>query len=609
MRDVAGEVKGSDARDGARITSVAAQAASSEFRNWVTDLLVEVCAIDTSPKSDVAAAANAEDRVFGVLEREFAALRWAEAAWRRVPIDPCIAEHPFYSTPYYSRRTSDAPPLTAAECYRGRGNLIFTVDGAGESGTPGETAWSARRTLHGAGGSGTRGKSAINVHVDVVAPYTRPTIESGVVHGRGACDDKGNVVALLGALRLVRDYLVAGGLVLRGDLTGMFVIDEETGGNGSLSCAIDRDLKRRYDNLLVLECTDQRIHPGNRGCVWYKVDGSAPGVNLFEAAAFIVEALEEEGRALRNESDHPLFPHRPVQTCHGIIGSCGEHPSYINGDVSFRIEFTTGASCEPAAELVRALIDRAIGAYVVDYGDKTRVIDPATGKPKVFRHVDVLERGSAIRVRVWGATGHMGSILENDGAITKMATIVRQLVCARGEIESATGSPMRLVFDDWPDSSVLLLEGGQGFVPTHTLDAVEQRVRAAVLRGAEKYFALAGCDASPDEVLTVTFEKLHNAAFAGDPDSADMRVAIDAARAADMWDEGPIRGWDVSCDARIFACEYPELPVLTAGAGALRYAHSDDERIEIDHVAQVAEFLAYYILMRTGTVDCGVNGP
>src|SRR5690606_3625699 len=113
-----------------------------------------------------------------------------------------------------------------------------------------------------------------------------------IIHGRGACDDKGNIVAMLGALKLLAEHLEVTGRRLNRHLTGMIVIDEEMGGNGSLSLAIDRTLKQRYDSLLVLECADSGLYPGNRGCVWYKIEGQLPGVDLFEAACFIIEALE-----------------------------------------------------------------------------------------------------------------------------------------------------------------------------------------------------------------------------------------------------------------------------------------------------------------------------
>ena len=104
-------------------------------------------------------------------------------------------------------------------------------------------------------------------------------------------------------------------------------------------------------------------------------------------------------------------------------------------------------------------------------------------------------------------------------------------------------------------------------------------------------------------MFLVTYEKLHNAAFAGEADSPEMRNAIDAARAAKIWKDEPIRGWDVSCDSRIFAGEYPQMTVLTTGPGSLNFAHSDQEHIEITEMVKFSEFLAYYILKQTGTID------
>ena len=127
----------------------------------------------------------------------------------------------------------------------------------------------------------------------------------------------------------------------------MFVIDEETGGNGSLALAMDRELKARYDSILVLECTGNRLHPANRGAVFIKCEGrladtddlSQVTPSLLEAFALAILALLDEGEAIRQESDHPLFPHRPVQTCTGILGPFGVHPSAICGEVAFELVF------------------------------------------------------------------------------------------------------------------------------------------------------------------------------------------------------------------------------------------------------------------------------
>ena len=57
-----------------------------------------------------------------------------------------------------------------------------------------------------------------------------------------------------------------------------------------------------------------------------------------------------------------------------------------------------------------------------------------------------------------------------------------------------------------------------------------------------------------------------------------------------------IVGWTVSCDARLFALEYPGMPVLTFGPGAVEHAHSDHEHVRVADVAQAAQWIAAYIL-------------
>lgn len=546
--------------------TIADMAADPAFRSEMVDILVKICAIDTTPHADVAQFAQNEAAIFDILEEAFTGYGFEAARMERRPINPAIENHSFFSQLYYTKTDQRPDGLTAAQCYADRSNLLLCVDGE----------QSADRGLN----------YAVNAHIDVIAPYIPPRVEGDTVFGRGSCDDKGNVVAMLGALKLVAAWLQANGKRLNKHLTCMLVIEEEMGGNGSLSLGIDRELKQRYDALTVLEICESRIFPGNRGALWYKVEANVAGANLFEVAALIIEQMEKEGRSIRAESRHELFPHRPVQTCHGIIGDCGDHPSRINGDVSFDIVGSKSRT------LVEDVIQFALDEYCGVYGDKTKVIDEATGKSKVDHHYDLIETDCGYTVRVYGATGHMGSIFENDGAITKMMTMVRALMRSR----AALGDDVSFRHTGWADPSHLILEGGQGFVPTHEIEDVQQRLIAAVRRGADN----AGCDGSQ---FAVTFDKLHNAAFAGSIDSVDMQNAVACAKQAGIWQDEPIRGWDVSCDSRIFAKEYDDLNVITTGPGSLNYAHSDFEQIDIPEMLKFSEFLAYYILKQTGTVE------
>jgi acetylornithine deacetylase/succinyl-diaminopimelate desuccinylase-like protein len=103
----------------------------------------------------------------------------------------------------------------------------------------------------------------------------------------------------------------------------------------------------------------------------------------------------------------------------------------------------------------------------------------------------------------------------------------------------------------------------------------------------------------------VVYEKLHNDAFGGDPHSATVQHAVAAAKSCGIWEEAPILGWTVSCDARLFASEYPEMEVLTFGPGQLTYAHSNEEQIDLEEIRAAAEFLAIFLLRQTGTLVIG----
>ena len=543
--------------------------------------MVELCRFDTTARPDVAQMRAAEDACFRVLERELAALKFTGASLERRPINPAIQNHSHFSLLHFTKTAERPAGLSPEETYAGRSNLVYLVRGSDE------------RT------SGT--SVALNAHLDVVAPYFPPKARRGIVHGRGACDDKGPVVSIVGALKALSGVLAANGLHLNRSVLGMFVVEEETGGNGSLSLAMDRGLKSFYDCVVVAECTGLKLYPANRGAVWYRAELRPPsGVSALEMFAFVNEELENEGAAIRAESHHRLFPQRPVQTCHGIIGSFGEHPSRICGEVSFNVRCgqVPGTTTEQQA---RDCLEAGLAGYIGAYGDKTKVKEPESGKPLVARHYDLRRTSDGFEVAVHGATGHMGAIRERDGAITKMAYLLRSLIRSKPRLEALNGGLIRFELGGAVSEDTLILEGGQGFVPTHSIEEVMARLKAAVVRGAENYLRRVGRTETGADAVKVTYEKLHNVAFDGDPDSATMRNAIATAKICRLPQDDPILGWTVSCDARLFASEYPGLPVLTFGPGHLAFAHSDQEQIEVDDIRRAAEFLALFVLQHTGT--------
>ena len=530
------------------------QVEQKDFRKLLGGLLGEMCSVETIPKQDLAATACQEEKVFALIRR--AVEEYGPAGrFESTPITRDICEHPAYSLPYYA---------ASSDAYKGRHNLLYLWDiGAKDCAVPG---------------------IAVNAHIDTVAPYLEVSTEGEIVHGRGACDDKSGCAVMVGALYLLRRIQQSFALVPGSDLTFMFVIDEEMGGNGSLSLALDKELKSRYRTLIVLECCDSQIHPANRGALWYQVSISRRSVSRPVVLAMeIVRELENEGAAIKAESDHPLFPERPVQQSQGILGPYGEHPSRICAYIELEVGTDT------SLDRFTTSLEQGLQAYVKRYGDKNKVLDPESGKPKVERHYSIESSAGGYCLAIWGCSGHMAAILENDNACTKAAFLVEQIVGADPEAD------IRFPGIEVPDP--LLLEGGQGFLPTHTLEEIKRRIEAAVKRACRRYAA-----ASPIPTVTVGFDKLHNDAFDGKPDSDAVRDALRAAESVGIEVGRPVVGWTASCDARLFAREHPELTVITGGPGALKYAHSDNEKISMEELARSSAMLALFLLIHSGAL-------
>lgn len=530
------------------------QIEQKDFRKLLGGLLGDLCSVQTIPKQDLAATAAQEEKVFALIRRAVEE-HGPAGRFKSAPIAREIGKHPAYSFPYYAG-SSDA--------YEGRHNLLFLWDtGTKGCGVPG---------------------IAVNAHIDTVAPYLDMSTEGEIVYGRGACDDKSGCVVMVGALYLLRSIQQTFALVPGSDLTFMFVIDEEMGGNGSLSLALDKELKSRYRTLMVLECCDSQIHPANRGALWYQVSISQRSVSQpIVLAMEIVRELENEGASIKAESDHPLFPERPVQQSQGILGPYGEHPSRICAYVE--LEVGTNMSLD---RFTRSL-EQGLKAYVKRYGDKSKVLDPESGKPKVERHYSIESVADGFHLAIWGCSGHMAAILENDNACTKAAFLVEQIVRVDPELD------IRFPGAEVPDP--LLLEGGQGFLPTHTLEEIKQRIETAVQRARRRYAA-----GSPIPSVTVGFDKLHNDAFDGEPDSEAVRDALRAAESVGIEVRRPVVGWTASCDARLFAREHPDLTVITSGPGALKYAHSDSEKISMEELARSSAMLSLFLLVHSGAL-------
>jgi len=161
--------------------------------------------------------------------------------------------------------------------------------------------YEGRRSLVGAIGEGGGRSLVLNGHVDVVSaePVDRWTkepfgaeISDGRMYGRGSCDMKGGVAAMLLG---VEAALSAG--PLPGRLFYQSVIEEECGGNGALAAVLAGP---QADAALIAEPTNGGMDVVAVGVIWARITLEADsrhasnadrGANPIEAAYPVIQAL------------------------------------------------------------------------------------------------------------------------------------------------------------------------------------------------------------------------------------------------------------------------------------------------------------------------------
>ncbi|HVV72818.1 MAG TPA: hypothetical protein VHI52_15195, partial [Verrucomicrobiae bacterium] len=101
---------------------ISRQTNTREFQDYLRRLLLDLCRVNTTPKSDPALMREAEDCCFKILERELELMQFPGARLERRPIDPRIKNHPHFSLLHFTKTPDHPEGLSAEETYHGRGN-------------------------------------------------------------------------------------------------------------------------------------------------------------------------------------------------------------------------------------------------------------------------------------------------------------------------------------------------------------------------------------------------------------------------------------------------------------------------------------------------------
>jgi len=230
-------------------------AASAEIKNKVEALLMELIRFPSTRGNEGPAMRFLGEQI----------APWVDTC-ALVPIDDAIIQDPDYAFPLPGQTYRDTPNL---ECL-----------------------------IHGKPHGPT---IVFNTHLDVVPPSEGqtdaflPRQGEGRIFGRGACDAKGQAAVLFALAYLLRER----GLQPAGNLLFHLVIEEESGGNGTLAM-IRRGV--RADAAIILEPTDLQIAHLVRGAVWFEVvtkgkagHSGSPGstASALKEAVRVIEAIEK----------------------------------------------------------------------------------------------------------------------------------------------------------------------------------------------------------------------------------------------------------------------------------------------------------------------------
>jgi acetylornithine deacetylase len=203
-----------------------------------------------------------------------------------------------------------------------------------------------------------------STHVDTVPPHLPVREEADVIYGRGACDTKGGIVAMLAAgERLMQDGLDNFGY--------LFVVGEEVDHAGARA---SRDLGLQAERIILCEPTLNRVVAAQKGMVklYVTADGIAGHSAYPRRGESAVHKLLDALQRLRAEP----WPE------HDMLGPTTINVGIIEGGVAANV-FAPSARAEVlirAVAPVQPMIER-IGEL---FGDDVSFEVPASNDPVFF---------------------------------------------------------------------------------------------------------------------------------------------------------------------------------------------------------------------------------
>lgn len=259
--------------------------------------------------------------------------------------------------------------------------------------------------------AGGRPRVVLNSHIDTVPPFFPSREDDDHLYGRGACDTKGVIAAMIAAGEKLRAQHV-------NDFAFLFVVGEETDSAGAKSANVAfQDLGSEY--VLVGEPTESHFARASKGALtlFVRFDGIA-GHSAYpergdSAINKMVNAIAEI-----NATDWGSDDILGTTTVNVGVVRGGEKPNIIAGSAECEMIFRVAGDYEATRVRAEAMLRKYNGTITVARGNPPQHMHVPDGAPStiVAFNTDVPWLSNLGKPMLFGP----GSILDAHGANEKI---------------------------------------------------------------------------------------------------------------------------------------------------------------------------------------------
>jgi acetylornithine deacetylase len=224
--------------------------------------------------------------------------------------------------------------------------------------------------------AGGRPRVVINTHFDTVPPWFASSEDGEFIHGRGACDTKGIIAAMIAAGQRLRGRGVR-------DFAFLFVVAEETDSIGAKK-ANEEFASIGSESVIVGEPTESKFARASKGALTAVVrfDGVAAHSAYPERGDSAIDKLVAAVAEINSThwGAHEILGNATANV--GVIRG-GEKPNIIAGQAEAEMMFRIVTEVDEVRDRLDGLVRKHGGHIVRSHGNPPQLMTVPDGEPSV----------------------------------------------------------------------------------------------------------------------------------------------------------------------------------------------------------------------------------